>query len=163
MAGCPQVCTQLPTSQTNRRGRGRCRLRLKTKQGDGLSQRYSASPPEEVAGLRLAGTGSRGMLHQPAGQLAPSPPRNHEENQQLPRRAGQGVWTTHFKTCRCGTSAEEPACQDVRRRRPGKIPASGRSLEKEMTTHSSLLAWRIPRTEEPGGLPSTELQRVRHD
>ena len=30
------------------------------------------------------------------------------------------------------------------------------SLEKEMATHSSILAWRIPRTEEPGGLQSTE-------
>ena len=33
-------------------------------------------------------------------------------------------------------------------------------LEKEMATHSSILAWRIPRTEEPGGLLSTGLQRV---
>ena len=37
------------------------------------------------------------------------------------------------------------------------------SLEKEMATHSSILAWRIPRTEEPGGLQSTGSQRVRHD
>ena len=36
-------------------------------------------------------------------------------------------------------------------------------LEKGMTTHSSILAWRIPRTEQPGGLESTGLQRVRHD
>ena len=36
-------------------------------------------------------------------------------------------------------------------------------LEKEMTTHSSTLAWRIPWTEEPGGLQSTGLQRVRHN
>ena len=36
-------------------------------------------------------------------------------------------------------------------------------LEKEMATHSSILAWRIPWTEEPGGLQSTWLQRVRHD
>ena len=36
-------------------------------------------------------------------------------------------------------------------------------LEKEMATHSSILAWRIPWTEEPGGLQSTESQRVRHD
>ena len=34
---------------------------------------------------------------------------------------------------------------------PGLIPGSGRSLEKEMATHSSILAWRIPWTEEPGG------------
>jgi len=37
------------------------------------------------------------------------------------------------------------------------------TLEKEMTTHSSILAWRIPWTEEPGGLQSMGWQRVRHD
>ena len=37
------------------------------------------------------------------------------------------------------------------------------SLEKEMATHSSILAWRIPWTEEPGGLQSMGLQRVGHD
>ena len=36
-------------------------------------------------------------------------------------------------------------------------------LEKEMVTHSSILAWRIPWTEKPGRLQSTESQRVRHD
>ena len=36
-------------------------------------------------------------------------------------------------------------------------------LEKEMTTHSSILAWRIPQTEEPGRLQSIGSQRVRHD
>ena len=36
-------------------------------------------------------------------------------------------------------------------------------LEKEMATQSSILAWRIPRTEESGGLQSMGLQRVRHD
>ena len=36
-------------------------------------------------------------------------------------------------------------------------------LEKEMATHSSILAWRIPWIEEPGGLQSTGSQRVRHD
>ena len=36
-------------------------------------------------------------------------------------------------------------------------------LEKEMATHSNTLAWKIPRTEEPGGLQSTELQRVGDD
>ena len=36
-------------------------------------------------------------------------------------------------------------------------------LEKEMATHSSILAWRIPRTEEPGRLQSIGLQRVGHD
>ena len=36
-------------------------------------------------------------------------------------------------------------------------------LGKEMATHSSILAWRIPRTEEPGGLQFTGSQRVGHD
>ena len=37
------------------------------------------------------------------------------------------------------------------------------ALEKEMATHSSVLAWRIPETREPGGLLSMGLHRVRHD
>ena len=37
------------------------------------------------------------------------------------------------------------------------------ALEKEMAAHSSVLAWRIPGTGEPGGLPSMGLHRVRHD
>ena len=36
-------------------------------------------------------------------------------------------------------------------------------LEKEMATHFSILAWKIPWTEEPGGLRSMGSQRVRHD
>ena len=36
-------------------------------------------------------------------------------------------------------------------------------LEKEMATHSSVLAWRIPGMAEPGGLPSMGLHRVGHD
>ena len=37
------------------------------------------------------------------------------------------------------------------------------TLEEGITTHSSILAWRIPCTEEPGGLQSMGLQRVGHD
>ena len=37
------------------------------------------------------------------------------------------------------------------------------ALEKEMATHSSVLAWRIPGTGEPGGLPSMGSRRVGHD
>jgi len=37
------------------------------------------------------------------------------------------------------------------------------ALEEGMATHSSILAWRIPWTEEPGGLQSTGLRRVGHD
>ena len=44
----------------------------------------------------------------------------------------------------------------------GSIPES-RNLEKEMATHSSVLAWRSPWTEEPGRLQSMGSQRVGHD
>ena len=43
------------------------------------------------------------------------------------------------------------------------IPGSQRSSEKEMATHSSILVWEIPWTEEPGGLQSMGLQRAGHD
>ena len=45
----------------------------------------------------------------------------------------------------------------------GSIPGLGRPLEKEMATHSSILAWEIPWTEEPGELQSLGLLRVGHD
>ena len=47
----------------------------------------------------------------------------------------------------------------------GSIPGLGRSssLEKEMTTPSSILAWKIPWTEEPGRLQSLGSQRVGHN
>ena len=45
----------------------------------------------------------------------------------------------------------------------GSIPGLGNPLDKEMATHSSILAWRIPWTEEPGRLQSMGLQKVGHD
>ena len=52
-----------------------------------------------------------------------------------------------------------PAMQETR------VPSLGQkdTLEKGIATHSSILAWRIPRTEEPGGLQSVGSQRVGHD
>ena len=41
--------------------------------------------------------------------------------------------------------------------------SQGDPPEEEMATHSNILAWEIPWTEEPGGLQSTESQRVRHN
>ena len=46
---------------------------------------------------------------------------------------------------------------------PVQSPGWEDALEKEMATHSSILAWEIPQTEEPGGLQSTGSQRIRHD
>ena len=45
----------------------------------------------------------------------------------------------------------------------GSIPGSGRSHEEGMASHFSILAWRFPRTEEPGRLQSIGLHRVRQD
>ena len=55
-----------------------------------------------------------------------------------------------------------PAMQETQEM---QVPSLGQEypLEKEMATHSSTLAWEIPWTEEPGGLQSKGLQRVRHD
>ena len=43
------------------------------------------------------------------------------------------------------------------------FPGREDPLEKEMATHASILAWEMPRTEEPGGLQSMGLQKVGHD
>ena len=51
-----------------------------------------------------------------------------------------------------------PAMQETQVRSLGQEDP----LEKGLATHSSILAWRIPWTEEPGSLQSIELQRVRH-
>ena len=53
--------------------------------------------------------------------------------------------------------------QKKKKKRPGVDCGSDHELEKEMATHSSILAWRIPGTEEPGGLPSMGPHRVGHD
>ena len=51
-----------------------------------------------------------------------------------------------------GSDGKQSACNS---RDLGSIPGWGRSPGEGKTTHSSILAWRIPWTEEPGGLPST--------
>ena len=56
-----------------------------------------------------------------------------------------------------GTSGKESACSSGDARDVGSIPGSGRSPEKEMGTHSSIVSWRIPWTEEPSRLPSVGL------
>ena len=48
-------------------------------------------------------------------------------------------------------------------RKAGSIPGSGRSSGEGMATCTSIPAWRIPWTEEPGGLQSMGSQRVGHD
>ena len=57
------------------------------------------------------------------------------------------------------TVKNPPAMQETRVQSLGQEDP----LEKGMVTHSSILTWRIPWTEEPGRLQSTKSQRVRHD
>ena len=58
------------------------------------------------------------------------------------------------------SNGKKPICNVGDR---GSIPESGRSLEKGMATHCSILAWSIPWTEQPGRLQPMGSQRVRHD
>ena len=63
-----------------------------------------------------------------------------------------------------GTSGKKPACQPRRYRRCGFDPCVRKiPLEEGMATYSAILAWRIPWTEDPGGLQSIGLQRVGHN
>ena len=63
-----------------------------------------------------------------------------------------------------GARGKAPACRCRSRKRHGLEPWVGKTpLEKEMATLSSILAWRIPWTEEPGRLQSMGSQRVGHD
>ena len=62
-----------------------------------------------------------------------------------------------------GTSGKEWSSNAENAGDLGSIPGSEDPLEKEMATHFSILAWRIPWTEEPDGLQSMGSQRVGHD
>ena len=57
---------------------------------------------------------------------------------------------------------QESACNARDPGNTGSIPGLGRSPGEGMETHSSILAWKMPWTEEPGRLQSIESQRVRH-
>ena len=59
-----------------------------------------------------------------------------------------------------GSDGKESACNAGN---SGLISGSGQSLEKGMATHASILVWRIPWAEEPGGLQSMRSRRVGHD
>ena len=62
-----------------------------------------------------------------------------------------------------GSMGKEPACNAGDTTDTGSIPGLGRSPGGGHTTHSSILAWRIPWTEEPDRLQFIGSQRVGHD
>ena len=93
---------------------------------------------------------------------------NYNFLQMVPAVLGK-TWFTHLFFCIIlrgikglpgGASGKEPVRQC---RRHGFNLWMGDPLEECMVAHSSVLAWRMPRTEEPGGLPFTGLQRVGQD
>ena len=61
-----------------------------------------------------------------------------------------------------GTSGIEPPANAGDIRGVGLIPGGEDTLKKGTATHTSILAWRIPQTEKPGGLRSIRSQRARH-
>ena len=79
------------------------------------------------------------------------------------------LWGVHETIVRGGRHLRLPLRFGLRPQGPSRIPLSDftftfhfHALEREMATHSSVLAWRIPGTEEPGGLQSMGLLRVGH-
>ena len=76
----------------------------------------------------------------------------HLRHQSLPLRNGSSFPG--------GSVGKESVCNAED---PGSIVGGEDPLEKEMALHSSVLAWRIPGTEEPGGLPSMGSHRVGHN
>ena len=62
-----------------------------------------------------------------------------------------------------GTSGREPACQCGRHETWFRSQVRADPLEKGVATHSSILAWRIPWTEEPDSVQSMRSVRVKHD
>ena len=84
------------------------------------------------------------------------------------RQGWERLWDFAFHFCLfCGfpgdTVVKNPPANAGHARDAGSIPGLENPLEEGMATHSSILAWRIPWTEEPGGLESMGSQRVRHN
>ena len=65
--------------------------------------------------------------------------------------------------CPGGTSSKNPLANAGEATDVGLLPYQEDPMKEEMAAHSSILAWRIPRKEEPGGLQSMGLHRVGHN
>ena len=85
--------------------------------------------------------------------------RNQKQSRSVQRKVPPSAHTTWERVLFTGKMTTRIAdCLTLRFCRVGKNP-----LEEEMATHSSILSWRIPWTEKPGGLQSIGLHRVKHD
>ena len=77
---------------------------------------------------------------------------------------GEAWWATvHGVTKRASLVAQTVKCLSAMQETQVQSLSWEDPLEKEMATHSSTLAWKIPLTEKPGRLQSVESQRVEHD
>ena len=78
--------------------------------------------------------------------------------QESPRPTGPFCFITGERASQVALVIRNPPADAEDIRETDLIPESGRSLEKNMATHSRVLDWRIPWQEEPGGLQPTGLQ-----
>ena len=83
----------------------------------------------------------------------------------IPTPKGRNATSLHFFSCLVETSLVAQTIKRLPTMREIWVQSLGWEdpLEKEMATQSSILVWKIPWTEEPGGLQSMGSQRVRHD
>ena len=74
-------------------------------------------------------------------------------------------FTIHIRGFPGGSSGKESTCQFRRHRQETRVQSLGWEdpLEEEMSAHTSILVWKIPRTEKPGWLQAMGSQRIRHD
>ena len=79
------------------------------------------------------------------------------------RKAYSQEAAAHIKGFSGDASGKEPTCQCKRQDLRVRVLGRKDPLEEGMATRSSVLAWRIPWTEEPGGLQSMGSHRVRHN
>ena len=113
-------------------------------------------PPEELLNAWLS------RLHpRPIGTLCRRTPDGQQKPAQpwLERKSStENYWASQGALAVKNPPASAGDLRDV-----GSIPGREDPLEEGTATHSSVLAWRIPWTEEPGGLQSMGFQRVRQD
>ena len=103
--------------------------------------------------------GVTASLFHPCGEMRTDGEIEAQASGHLLKACGWRMEERGFKSMSYGSAGKESACNagDL-----GSISGLGRSPGRGMATHSSILAWRIPGTEEPGGLQSLGLQRVGH-
>ena len=78
---------------------------------------------------------------------------HQQQEEQVRRDQCKQVTSSLWQKFPCGSDHKESACHA---RDLGLILGQEDAMEKGMATHSSILAWSIPQTEEPGGLDTTE-------